>query len=82
MKLQKNIFIYQATLQVYKLYKGKGTQMLYFYKVLFILLWEGCSRSLVKPVRLVWGSKDNPPQLLLLKYLPTSQKWGKTGSPV
>lgn len=56
--------------------------MLYFYKALFTLLWEGYSRFLAKPLRLGWGSKDNQPQPLLLKSLSTSQRGGKTGSPV
>ena len=79
---QKNTFIYHATLQVYKLHKVKGTQMLYFYKALFTLLWEGCWRFLAKPLRLGWGSGDDQSQALLLKSLSTSQRGGKTGSPV
>lgn len=66
---QKNTFIYHVALRVYKLHKVKVTQMLYFYKALFTILWEGCSRFLAKPLRLGWGSEDNQPQLLLLKFL-------------
>lgn len=74
----RKTLIYHAALQVYKLHKVKGTQMLYFYKALFTLLWEGCSRFLAKPLRLGWGSEDKQPQLFLLKSLSTSQIWGKT----
>lgn len=76
----ENTLIYHATLQVYKLSKVKGTQMLYFYKALFTLLWEGCSGFSAKPLRLGWGSEDNQPQFLLLKSLSSFQKGKRQGA--